>query len=80
MNCLLFMGICPHWHSGFSPTGKSWEGLGKFIGSAAHTKVCLRITKCTGAEDSSWVSWQMFLDLTTPTEALLLMDGCLISC
>jgi len=69
------MGICPRRHSRFSPTGRGWEGLGKFIGSAAHTKVCLLITKYTGAEDFSWVSWQMFLDLTSSTEALLLMDA-----
>lgn len=55
-------------------------GLLTPTGFAAHTKLCLPITRCTGRQDSSPVPWCMVLHPTTFMEALLYVNGCLISC
>ena len=58
-------------------------GIGQACCSAFSTmcaKVCLPITRCTRGQDSFWVPWHVVLDLTTPTQTFLFVDGCLILC
>lgn len=45
------------------------EGWVRFVVSIVHTKVCLPTTKCTGAGDSSGISWHIFLGTATTTGA-----------
>lgn len=75
---LSFTGDCPSEGSPNAP-GPWLRGAGTVLqataGSAAGTKVCLPITLCTGGRDSSHVPWCMVLNPTTPTVALLFVDG-----
>lgn len=46
--------------------------------SSAHIKFCLPIIRWRARQDSSWIPWHMVQDTTTPTKALLFIDGCQI--
>lgn len=72
------VGICPRQHSRFSCHSQEGHVHSSFS-FASLTKVCLLITKYTGGQKSSCIPWCMVLDPTTPTQALLFVDGCLIS-
>lgn len=54
----------------------SRQRLGQVAGSAAHTKVCLSVPKCTSGQDSSQVVCHLLLlDPTSSIETLLWMDA-----
>lgn len=57
---------------------RGWSQFTGPAGSTASTEVCLPITWCTNGTHCSWVPWCMVLNPSTPTEALLFMDGCWI--
>lgn len=59
------------------------EELGKFIWVCFfHSPywVLLPVIRCMGGSESSHISWLMLPDTTTPTEEILFMRRCLISC